>query len=163
MMRRVVPILLAVVVLAGLVLFCGPLVRGLTLGALVAGLIVYGPARPYFGSRMPRLTVGDARAPERGVDVMRDGNGWAYDGRHGFRNQQTWLVAGWLNSEPSFRDAAFGMARQESDAHQLGIRIRAYVGEHFEPELVDDLSVVDWDAIGAAWLKKADEARRTRS
>jgi hypothetical protein len=53
-------------------------------------------------------------------------------------------------------------ARQERDAHDLGLRIRAYVGEHFEPGLVDDLSVVDWDAIGAAWLEKAGEAKRTQ-
>ena len=54
-----------------------------------------------------------------------------------------------LSNNASFHDDVCGFARQETDAHDLGLRIRAYVGEHFKPGQVDDLSLVDWDAIGA--------------
>ncbi len=154
MTRKVVYILLAVVVLAGLVLFSGPLVRALTMGLLVAGLMWYGLAGPYFRGRRPRVIIGDTRAPEHGAGAIGDVSERAYDGWHGFRNRQTWLVAGWLSNEHSVHDDVRSIALRESDAHDLGLSIRVYVGEHFEPGLVDDLSVVDWDEIGAAWLKQ---------
>lgn len=160
-MKRLLSILLAVAVLAGLVLFFGPLVRGLTMGALVAGLIWFGLAAPYFKGRRLEATIGDARAAEQGAGVMSDVSEEARDGWHGFRTKQTWLVADWLSNDDSFHDDVCKIARQESDAHDLGLRIRAYVGEHFEPGLVDDLGMVDWDAIGAAWSKKAGEVKRT--
>ncbi len=143
-MKRVISIVFAVAVLVGLELFFGSLVRGLTTGVLVIGLMWWGLVGPYFRSR-------------KATSEMTD---WSRDGEHGV-NEQTWLVAVGLSNDASFHDDVCGFARQESDAHDLGLRISAYVGEHFKPGQIDNLSLVDWDAIGAFWLQKADEANRS--
>ena len=116
------------------------------MGALVTGLMVWGLVRPYFKHRK----------------LMDEASDRAYDGRQGFPNERTWLVADVLSTNDSFHDDVCRFARQDRDAHDLGLRIRAYVGEHFEPGLIDDLSIVDWDAIGAAWLRRAGEAKRSQ-
>jgi hypothetical protein len=144
-MKRVASIVFAVLVLAGLVLFSGPLVRGLTLSVLMIGLMWWGLVGPYFKRRNAMSQVSDS----------------SHDGGHDVGKEQTWLVAVGLSNNASFHDDVCGFARQETDAHDLGLRIRAYVGEHFKPGQVDDLGLVDWDAIGAFWLQKADEPKRS--
>jgi hypothetical protein len=145
-MKRVLSILFAVLVLVGLLLFFGALVRGLTMGALVTGLIYWGLVRPYDKKRR----------------LMREVSDRAFGGLPGFPNEQTWLVADSLNKNDAFHDDVCSLARRDRDAHDLGLRIRVYVGEHFEPALIDDLSAVHWDAIGAAWLARAGEAKRSQ-
>lgn len=46
MKRRVLIVLVAVIIVAWLVLLSGPIVRGITLGAVVAALLWYGLAMP---------------------------------------------------------------------------------------------------------------------
>jgi hypothetical protein len=161
MMRRVVTVVLLGVVVAGLLLFFGPLVRGLTLGAIVAGLIWYGIGGPSLLGRHGRSRPyrGDRRSPARAAP----GSGWAREDLHGFRNEQTWLVASWLDSDSSFHHDVDRIAGRESDVHKLGLRLRTYVGEHFEPDLIDDLASVDWDEIGAAWMEKAGKDESAQS
>ena len=63
-MKRVASIVFAVLVLAGLVLFSGPLVRGLTLSVLMIGLMWWGLVGPYF-KRTERHESGERLVPRR--------------------------------------------------------------------------------------------------
>jgi hypothetical protein len=145
-MRRVLVMLFAVVVLAGLLFFSGALARGLTMGAMFMGLTWWGLVRPYAAKRK----------------VMNDVSARAFRGLPGIPNEQTWLVADVLDSNDAFHDDICGLACRATDAHDLGRLIRAYAAAHLGPELAGDLTVVDWDAVGALWSARAGEARRTQ-